>query len=97
MLKVKFDGWRLFCEGLQVSPWLMWEQPALPGFHRITSAVVLANCGNAFPSATEMARWMDEVQPLEVGKRTAANVKTPAGIAADLDAEFRERVRFWGG
>lgn len=97
ILKLKFEGWRLFCEGLQVSPLLMWEQPNLPGFHQVMSAVDMASAGIAFPSAAEMARWMDEAHPRDGIKRTEANVQTAAGLAAELDAEFRERVRFWGG
>jgi hypothetical protein len=55
VLRTKADGWKLFCERLNVPPYLLWE--GLPGFERLQRALKLAEL-SAFDGAG-MVRWLN--------------------------------------
>jgi hypothetical protein len=97
LFKVKLQGWKLFCERLNVPPVTLWEQMDLPGLDRLKRAVALAHAGTVFSSAAEMAIWANEVRPAGDPERTEADILTAEWFTADLDAVFRERIRWWGG
>jgi len=44
-----------------------------------------------------LARWLNTLRPFGDPELTEANIETAEQIADSLDAEFRERVRWWGG
>jgi hypothetical protein len=97
LLRVKMQGWTLFCARLNVAPLALWEKMDLPGLDRLKRALALAVAGAAFPSGAEMVVWVNEVRPAGDPEHTEADVLTAERFAENLDALFRERVRWWGG
>jgi hypothetical protein len=97
LFKVKVDGWKLFCAGLNVSPVLLWEQAEFPGLDRLRRALTLVNLGAAFPTTAAMACWLNEVRPAGVPEHSEADIMTAERFARSLDMAFRERVKSWGG
>lgn len=97
LFKVKLEGWKLFCERLNVSPVALWEQMDLPGLDRFKRAVAMTDAGAVFASAADMMRWVNDVRAPGVPERTEAKLLTAARFADSLDATFRERVEWWGG
>lgn len=87
LLKVQVEGWKLFCERLNAPPFLVWQ--SLEG-----SAMVL----KSMPLVDEIAFLPAEVsavQPAEAGE-TPQRI-TVESYARDLEATYRERIRFWSG
>src|SRR5262249_43074105 len=59
LLRIKADGWKLFCERLNVPPLLCWER--FPGFERIQRALAMAEQA-AFDSES-FIRWLNHNRP----------------------------------
>jgi hypothetical protein len=94
-LKVKCDGWKLFCERLNVPPFPRWA--LLPGYDRLERALSLTDVAAFGPEG--MLRFLNslrnkcepELPPLSEVPFTAEAIATGHGRL------FRERARWWGG
>jgi len=92
ILKVKADGWKLFCERLNLPPLAGWS--GLPGLERLRRALKLAEEAAFMPEG--MLRWLNAVRP--AGEPEIHDVAmTAEDTAAGLERIFRERVAWWGG
>jgi hypothetical protein len=92
VLRAKADGWKLFCEKLNIPPLLFWEM--LPGFDRLQRALALAEKAAFTPEG--FLRWMNRIRPK--GKPELTKVLlTAEAIAKELEEIFREKVQWWGG
>jgi hypothetical protein len=89
LLKARADGWELFCGGLNIPPFLLWE--TLPGFDRLRR--VLAVAREAAFAPEDVLRWADDVRPAE-GSEV---LLTAEGAAAATEGLFRQLVEWWGG
>jgi hypothetical protein len=95
ILKVKCDGWKLFCERLNVPPFVMWT--FLPGYDRLERALKLAGEAAFVPEG--MLRFLNSRRSKrkpELPQLTTVPITADA-IAAGHDRLFRERARWWGG
>jgi hypothetical protein len=87
VLKVKADGWKLFCERLSVPPFATWK--GLPGFNRLKCALDLAEQAAFIPAG--MVRWLNDVPP--AGTPALSRVPlTVEGIADATAKMFQDRV-----
>jgi hypothetical protein len=93
LLRVKADGWKLFCERLNVPPFMMWE--GLPGFGRLRRALALAEKVAFVPEG--FLSWMNAVGRRLGEPELTESPLTVEGVAAALEDVFRDRVRWWGG
>jgi hypothetical protein len=93
MLKTKAAGWELFCSRLTVPPYLLWT--VLPGHERYQRALKAAE--RASYDAEEFLQWRERMAAKwgDNGKRVRPF--TAEREADDLEATFRERVRWWQG
>jgi hypothetical protein len=92
MLRTKADGWKRFCERLDIPPFLLWE--GLPGFDRLRRALALAERAAFEPEG--MLRWLNAIRP--AGEPELANVPvTAATVAAATEELFQKYVAWWGG
>jgi hypothetical protein len=92
ILRTKADGWKLFCERLNVSRDQLWD--VLPGFKRLQAALALTEKAAFVPEG--MLRWLNDVRP--DGQPELTEVPLTAERAADGNEEmFRERVEWWSG
>jgi hypothetical protein len=92
VLKVKADGWKLFCERLTIPPLATWND--LPGFERIERALALTE--HAAFTPTGMVRWLNDVRPAEAPPLSEVSL-TVEGIADATAKMFQDRVAWWGG
>lgn len=92
LLRTKANGWRQFCEQMQVDPFLLFE--GLPGFDRIKRALALAE--EAAFAAEGFLKWLNAVRPETEPELTEVPL-TAAAVAAATEKIFRQRVRWWGG
>ena len=95
LFNVKVEGWSIFCARHHISPFALWEQMDLPGVDRIKRALGMAHAGAMFPSAAEMTTWMNEVRPASAAECTEADILTAVRFAANLDATFHQRAKWW--
>jgi hypothetical protein len=97
MLRIKADGWRLFCERMNVPPFLLWE--GLPGYDRLQRALRGAEGTGSFPGAAfgpeGFLRWVNGVRPKGTPEHTDLPF-TVEGIASTNAAVFRQRAKWWG-
>jgi hypothetical protein len=94
MLRTKADGWKLFCERLNVPPFLVWECGALPGYDRLRRALTLAE--KAAFTADGFLRWLNRTRP--AGRPEQAGVPlTVEGVADATERLFREHAAWWNG
>jgi len=92
VLRAKAEGWKLFCERLNISPFLLWE--TLPGFDRLQRALALAERIAFVPEG--FLRWLNRIRPK--GAPELTEVRLTAEAMADAnEASFRERIRWLGG
>lgn len=92
VLKVKADGWKLFCERLSVPPFAAWKD--LPGFDRLERALALAEQAAFMPAG--LVRWLNDVRP--AGTSALSRVPlTVEGIADATAKMFQDWVDWWGG
>jgi hypothetical protein len=95
--KARLIGWKFFCERWNADPTALWDAGDFPGLDRLGRTCGLIRSGLAFPTPADLARWLNTVRPFGDPELTEANIATAEQIADSLDAEFRERVRWWGG
>jgi hypothetical protein len=95
MLKVKNEGWKLFCERQNSLPTELWEQLNLPGLNRLARALALVDSGVTLSTA-EMAMWVNENKAAGDREVTEADIQTPEWYADLLDDCFRTRLKDMG-
>jgi hypothetical protein len=92
MLRTKAGGWKLFCERLNVPPFVLWE--GLPGCDRLRRALALAEDSAFLPEG--FLCWLNRIRPK--GKPELTEVPlTVEGMADATEDLFRKRVDWWGG
>ncbi len=92
MLRTKANGWKLFCERLNVPPFLLWE--VLPGFKRVQRTLALTEKAAFVPEG--FLRWLNRVRP-KGEPELAAVPLTVEGVADDTGEAYRQRVKWWCG
>jgi hypothetical protein len=92
MLRTKANGWKLFCERLNVPPFLLWEE--FPGFDRVQRALALAEKAAFVPEGFLV--WLNRVRPKGEPEYTAVPL-TVEGVADSNAEAFRHRVHWWAG
>lgn len=93
MLKTRYDGWKLFCERLDIPPFAVWQY--LPGYERLQSTRERAEKG-AFVTGG-MVRWLNSNRPDGCPEVTAADILSPERLAEQLDEMLRWSVKRRGG
>jgi len=88
VLRTKADGWRLFCERLNVPPFLLWE--SLPGFDRLQRALDLTT--KAAFAQEGLLHWLNRIRPKGEPALTEVPL-TAAGVAASTEEVYRQRVQ----
>jgi hypothetical protein len=99
ILKTKLDGWKLFCERLNVPALVIWE--VLPGYERLAAIIkqvegTKAKRGAAFPPGG-MMRFLRENRPAGRPEPTEAGLISAEKIAKELEEMFRDTVQKHGG
>jgi hypothetical protein len=92
VLRAKADRWKLFCEKLNIPPFLFWEM--LPGFDRLQRALALAE--KAAFTLEGFLRWMNRIRPRGKPKLTEVAL-TAEAVAREMQEIYRDRVQWWGG
>jgi hypothetical protein len=92
MLRTKANGWKLFCERLNVPPFLLWELH--PGFDRLQAVLAMAEKAAFVPEG--FLRWLNRVRPKGEPELTVVPL-TVEGVADETEKAFRWRVQWWGG
>jgi hypothetical protein len=92
VLRTKANGWKLFCERLNVPPFLLWEMH--PGFDRLQRLLALAEKAAFVPEG--FLRWLNRVRPKGKPELTAVPLTVEA-VADEAERAFRWRVQWWGG
>ena len=92
LLLTKADGWKQFCEEMQVPQFLLWK--SLPGFNRLKRALALAEEVAFTPE--EFLRWLNGLRPAAEPELIELPL-TGAAVAAEITESYRSRVRWWGG
>jgi hypothetical protein len=92
VLRTKVDGWKLFCEEMNVPPFLTWQE--MPGFDRLQSRLDRAK-EYGF-EREEFLCWLNAVRPSGSPELTTVRL-TANAVAAAMKEAFRECVRCWGG
>jgi hypothetical protein len=91
-VRAKAEGWKYFCEKLNIPPFLLWED--LPGFGRLQSALDLAKKTAFTPEG--IVKWLNRVRP--AGTPELTRDPLPADeLAKATEEAFRQRVQWWGG
>jgi hypothetical protein len=96
MLRTKTHGWKLFCERMNVPPFLLWER--LPGFDRLQRTLALAEKAAFFPEG--MVRWLNTIRrecKREAPEATFENIVSAEKLADELEKTFRQCLKWWGG
>jgi hypothetical protein len=92
LLKLKIDGWKLFCQRRRIPPYALWQ--SLPGYDRLQRALELTE--EVAWTAEDYLRWFNGLQPGGGPEATQVGV-TAETVADELEEWFRERVRWWSG
>lgn len=92
MLRTKANGWKLFCERLNIPPFLHWE--IHPGFDRLQEVLAMAEKAAFVPEG--FLRWLNRARPKGEPELTAVPL-TVEGVADETEKAFRWRVQWWGG
>jgi hypothetical protein len=99
MLKTKVDGWKLFCERLNVPPFLMWS--IYRGFPRLQRALDVLAGTDEIPVpafvAEGMVRFFSRLRPPGASEAMAERLISAEKVADELEAAYRERAKWWGG
>jgi hypothetical protein len=99
ILKVKADGWRLWCQRKGIPPFALWEM--LTGFDRVKQALKLTEgtdglLGPAFlPEG--MVRWLNRIKPEDGRIATVETIASAEKIADEIETLFQETVERRGG
>jgi hypothetical protein len=88
MLRAKAESWKLFCERLNVPPFLLWDK--LPGFDRLQRALALAEKAAFVPEG--FLRWMNRLRPAADPELTKVPI-TADGLANATEETFQELVQ----
>ena len=92
VLRTKAEGWKRFCERMNVPPFLLWER--LPGFDRLRRALAQAERASFVPEG--FLRWLNDTRP--AGKPELTEIPLSVEAVAYANAEmFGEHVAWWGG
>jgi hypothetical protein len=91
MLRAKVEGWDLFCEKLNIPPFLHWEE--LPGFKRLQVALDLTKRAAFTPEG--IVKWLNRVRPAGVPELTKAPLPADELAKAYKDA-YWQRAQWWG-
>jgi hypothetical protein len=91
MLRAKAEGWKLFCERLNIPPFLYWQD--LPGFDRLQRALDLAKQLAFTPEG--ILKWSNRIRPKGAPELTKFPLNAE-DIAAETEKAFRERAQWWG-
>jgi hypothetical protein len=91
LLQTKANGWKLFCERLNVPPFLHWE--ILPGFDRLQHTLAIAEKAAFVPEG--FLRWLNRRRPKGMPELTTVPI-TAEGIATEIAEAYRQRARWWG-
>lgn len=91
-LRAELEGWKLFCEKLNIPPFLLWE--VLPGFDRLQRALALAEKAAFTPEG--FLRWLNRIRPAGQPELTTVPL-TAEAVAKAAEEAFRKRVEWWGG
>lgn len=86
------DGWRLFCESMNIPPYVLWE--ILSGYERVQTR--LSQAEDVAYASEEFVSWLNSVKP-EDHPELHANPYTAEGIARQLDELYESATRWWGG
>src|SRR5262249_18691687 len=92
ILRTKADGWKLFCERLNVPSFSLWK--VLPGFDRLERALALAE-KVAFVSEGFL-HFLNRIRPMGEPELTEVPL-TVEGIADETAKLYQVRVKWWGG
>ena len=92
ILRAKAEGWKLFCERLNIPPFLLWEK--LPGFDRLQRALDLAQKAAFVPKG--FLRWLNRIRPAGEPELTKVPL-TADGLANANEQAFQELVQWWSG
>jgi hypothetical protein len=92
VLRAKADGWKLFCERLNIPPFMHWEM--LPGFDRLQRALALAE-KVAF-TAEGFLKWLNRIRPKGKPKLTELPLVAES-VAKTLENTFQQCVQWWRG
>jgi hypothetical protein len=92
-LHTEAEGWKLFCERMNVPAFRLWE--GLPGFNRLKRAFAEAEQVSFTPE--ELVLWHNECRPECKPEITVESLLSPTKLADGLEEWFRERVAWWGG
>jgi hypothetical protein len=98
VLRIRMQGWKLFCERMGIAPLRVWK--TLPGFERLQRALEMAELQSTSKrpfSCADAVRWANRRLPDGEPERTEADIITAARFADALDAAFRELVEWYGG
>jgi hypothetical protein len=85
VLRTRAYGWKLFCERLNVPPFLLWE--VLPGFDRLQRALALAEKAAFVPEG--FLRWLNRGRPEGEPELTAVPI-TVEGVADTIAEAYRQ-------
>jgi hypothetical protein len=91
VLRTRANGWKLFCERLNVPPFLLWE--VLPGFDRLQRALALTEKAAFVPEG--FLRWLNRGRPKGQPELTAVPL-TVEGVADIIAEAYRQGVKRWG-
>ena len=92
MLKANVEGWKLFCEKLNIPPFMFWED--LPGFERLQIALTCTERVAFTPEG--YLKWLNRIRPK--GEPELSKVPLVAEEEATrIENVFRQRVRWWSG
>ncbi len=91
VLRTKAEGWKLFCERLNVPPFLLWEE--FPGFDRLQRALALAEKATFDPKG--FLHWLNAARPAEKPELTDVPL-TVEGVADATAKMFHQRAEWWG-
>jgi hypothetical protein len=92
VLRTKAEGWKRFCERMNVPALADWE--GLPGFDRLQRGLALAQKAAFDPEG--FLRWWNGIRPADEPERTEVPM-TVEGMADAAERLFRDRVQWWGG
>jgi len=75
VFRTKADGWKLFCERLNVPPFLVWN--VVPGLDRLTRALAVTD--NAAFVAEGFLRWLNRIRPAGAPELTEISLNRAGG------------------
>jgi hypothetical protein len=92
LLRTKADGWKVFCERMNVPPFVLWKH--LPGFDRLQHALALAEEAAFVPIG--FLRWLNRKRPAGAPEMTKVPF-TVERVADEIAEMYRAGVERWGG